>query len=210
MHGVTDLALLPGWGFDQRVFQPILDRLADRLAGRAMRPLTCGWSLGALRALKSAATTPLVLVGATPRFLQAPDWPDAQPPELLQSFAADVAADARGALSRFAALINQGDAQARALTRQMTAMLAEPDTAALLAGLAELRDTDLRSSLAAIRQPVLIVHGERDSLMPTAAARWLAAHLPDARLEIFAGCAHAPFLSEPDRFAALLQEFADA
>jgi len=44
--------------------------------------------------------------------------------------------------------------------------------------------------------------------MPVAAACWLAEHLPNARLEIFLGASHAPFLSEPERFAALLRQFA--
>jgi pimeloyl-ACP methyl ester carboxylesterase len=32
--------------------------------------------------------------------------------------------------------------------------------------------------------------------------------MPDTRLEVFAGAAHAPFLAQPDRFAQLVREFA--
>jgi len=53
-----------------------------------------------------------------------------------------------------------------------------------------------------------VVHGERDAIMPVEAACWLADRLPDARLEIFLGASHAPFLSEPERFADLLRRFA--
>lgn len=211
---MKDLVFLSGWGFDARIWQPVAERLAgefnishdvDPPAGA----IVCGWSLGAMRALrKSAVAGRLVLVGATPRFVQAPDWPDAQPPELLKSFAAAAAADPTAALRRFAALINQGDDHARALTRQMSALVSTSEPQVLLAGLDELRDTDLRKSAMVTHQPTLIVHGERDPLMPPAAARWLATHLPKARLEVFAGTAHAPFLSQPDRFVALLREFA--
>lgn len=211
------LVFLSGWGFDARVWAPVTERLADEFAishdGEIPAgAIVCGWSLGALRALRKSAVAgrpaKLILVGATPRFVQTPDWPDAQPPELLASFYAAVAADPVAALRRFAALINQGDEQARALTRRTSALVAEPDAPRLLAGLDELRDTDLRKSVAAIRQPVLLVHGEHDPLMPLSAARWLADRLPQARLEVFSSAAHAPFMSQPDRFVAVVREFA--
>lgn len=213
---MRDLVFLSGWGFDSRVWQPVAERLAGDfrigydLESAPAGAIVCGWSLGALRALKSALAARLILVGATARFVQAADWPAAQPAELLDSFAAAVAADPAAALRRFAALMNQGDDHARELTRSLTALINEriPDTATLAAGLAELRDSDLRKSVVVARQPTLIVHGEHDPLMPLAAGRWLAEHMPNAQLEIFAGAAHAPFLSQPERFAALLTEFA--
>lgn len=217
---MRDLVFLSGWGFDDRVWQPVAERLAGEFRIGYQTDMAtdgaiiCGWSLGAMRALKlaarkSAVATRLVLVGATPRFLQAADWPAAQPSDMLESFAAAVAADPRAALRRFAALINQGDEHARALTRQMTALVAEGDPGSLLAGLDELRATDLRKSVVTVRQPTLLIHGERDALMPLAAGRWLAGQLPSARLEVFAGAAHAPFLAQPDRFVDLLTRFAN-
>lgn len=214
---MKDLVLLAGWGFDSRVWQPIAERLAgdfritydlDTIPAGA---IVCGWSLGAMRALqKSTVVVRHILVSATPRFVQAPDWPCAQPPELLDSFTAAVAADPLAALRRFAALMNQGDEHARDITRQMHELLREriPDASTLAAGLADLRDTDLRKSAVVARHPTLLIHGEHDPLMPLAAAEWLAANMPDTRLEVFAGAAHAPFLSQPDRFAKLIREFA--
>jgi pimeloyl-[acyl-carrier protein] methyl ester esterase len=214
---LKDLVLVAGWGFDSRVWQPIAERLAgDFRIGYDLGhvpdgAVVCGWSLGALRVMKekSAVATRHLLVAATPRFVQAPDWPCAQPPELLESFAAAVAADPLAALKRFAALMNQGDGHARDITRQMHDLLRArvPDTETLAAGLAELRDTDLRKSVTATRHPTLLIHGEHDPLMPLAAAEWLATNMPDTRLEVFAGAAHAPFLSDPDRFAQLVREF---
>jgi len=208
--------LLAGWGFDSRVWRPVAERLendfriAYDLDAASADTIACGWSLGALRAQKSALVGRQILVGATRRFVQAPDWPCAQPPQLLDSFVDAVAADPAAALRRFAALVNQGDERARDLTRFLTTLLREriPDAATLAAGLAELRDTDLQESAPVVRRATLLVHGERDALMPLDAARWLAAHIPAARLEIFAGAGHAPFLSQPDRFAALVREFA--
>jgi pimeloyl-[acyl-carrier protein] methyl ester esterase len=214
---LKSLVLLAGWGFDSRVWQPVADRLAGdfriayELDAGAPHAVVCGWSLGAMRALQqSSLAKRLILVSATPRFLQAPDWPCAQPSELLESFAAAVAADPLAALRRFAALMNQGDEHARDLTRQMHELLREriPDAATLAAGLTELRDADRRKSAVAVRLPTLLIHGEHDPLMPLAAAQWRSGHMPEARLEIFAGTAHAPFLAQPDRFAQLVRNFA--
>lgn len=223
---MKDLVLRAGWGFDSRVWQPVAERLADEfrigydLDAAPNGAIACGWSLGAIRLQKSVVVerlSGLILIGATPRFVQAPDWPCAQPPELLDSFSAAVAANPKAALRRFAALLNQGDDRARELTRQLTALINEriDDTATLTAGLTELRDTDLRKSAVVVgnaphgvQLPTLLIHGERDPLMPLAAAQWLAAQIPDARLDVFEGCAHAPFLSQPDRFAQRISEFA--
>ena len=218
---MRDLLLIPGWGFDERVWQPVVEHLASEFRigfdvdAMPENAIVCGWSLGAMRALELAPRRPdavsrLVLVGATPRFVQAAHWPEAQPPRLLEDFAAAVAADPLATLRRFAALMNQGDIHARKLTRRMNALFAEriPTAESLAAGLAALRDIDLHASVPAIRQPTLMVHGEHDPLMPLAAGRWLAEHLPNARIEVFEGAAHAPFLSQAERFVALLKRFA--
>jgi pimeloyl-[acyl-carrier protein] methyl ester esterase len=219
---VKDLVLLPGWGFDARVWQPLAKLLAKDFRIHAtteslpagVDAVVCGWSLGALTAMQAALNQPekiarLFLIGATPRFVQSPDWPHGQPPGLLDSFAAAVAADPRTALRRFAALLNQGDDESRRLTRELTAALAsDTSPATLAAGLDILRDTDLRQQVNRIRQPVLLLHGARDALIPLAAAEWLLEHLPDARLEVFPGTAHAVFLAQPERCAQLLASFA--
>lgn len=218
---MKDLLLIPGWGFDARVWQPLAVllkqdyRIHYAIEDAPASAIVCGWSLGALTALQLARKQPervarLILIGATPRFVQAPDWREAQSPAVLEAFAAAVAAAPQAALRRFVALLNQGDKQAHRLTRELTAMLdPTPPSAALAAGLASLRDTDLRAQIGNIRQPVLLLHGACDALMPLAAATWLAQHLPDARLEVFPGTAHAPLLAEPQRCASLLMGFAD-
>lgn len=175
----------------------------------------CGWSLGGLLALQAAATAPqrvggLILVGSTPCFTQRADWPAAQAPAVLAAFHAALASDAAATRKRFIALLNQGDTQARALTRVLTAAQgasAEPVPAALAHGLDWLRDVDLRERVPHIDVPTLIIHGERDALTPPAAGRFLAATLPDAQFESFADAAHAPFLADPQRFAASVAGF---
>ena len=196
------------------------DDTAAALATTLPRGCTlCGWSLGALLALRATQLAPghfarLVVVGATPCFTQRADWPRAQAPEVLDGFAAAVAQDAKTARQRFIALFNQGDQSARAIVRTLTRALADepaaPSSATLLRGLDWLRRVDLRHALStppATLPPSLVIHGDNDPLMPLAAARWLARTLPAARLEVFTGAAHAPFANDAQRFATLVADF---
>ena len=67
---------------------------------------------------------------------------------------------------------------------------------------------DLRDRLAQIGAPVLVVHGRNDMLVPVADSVWVAAHLADARLEIFEDTGHLAMLERPVRFNDLLLRFA--
>lgn len=206
---------LPGYGTtpaSSAGFAQTAQALVDELpAGVTL----CGWSLGGMLALQAALLAPqkiarLILVGSTPSFMQRGGWFAAQPPALLDTFADAVASDAKTTLQRFIALLNQGDAQARPITRALTGKMLDstlPDTATLTTGLGWLRDVDLRAQVATIATPTLLIHGERDPLMPLAAAQWLMDVLPNARLETFAAAAHAPFLADPARFATLAGDF---
>ncbi len=83
----------------------------------------------------------------------------------------------------------------------------EPVTAALHAGLRLLQEQDRRGVLGNIAVPALVIQGERDRLVPMGAARYLAEHLPQARLAPVPGAGHAPFLSHPDAFLERLEDF---
>ncbi len=70
--------------------------------------------------------------------------------------------------------------------------------------------TDVYDSLAKAREvnvPVLVVHGERDRLIPVAMGRALAAALPDCRFESVARAGHNDvFAVDGDRLVALALE----
>lgn len=203
---------LPGYGSTPLItdFDKAVDAIADRLqTGTTL----CGWSLGAQLALAIAARAPekvskLVLVAGTTSFIQRNRWPHAMPPEMLAEFTAGIAADAEAMLPRFVGGFNRGDARSKEVTRQLLE-LADPRPSAevLLAGLAWLRDVDLRDDALRVKAPTLLIHGDADPLMPLPAAEALASLIPGARLEAFAECAHAPFMSRPEEFLARLHTF---
>ena len=202
---------LPGHGRNRT---PVVARLLNDFTDAVMElcpapAVWLGWSLGGLVALDAALRYPekvtrLVLVGATPKFVQAPDWPHAMPAEVFAEFARSLTHDYRATLLRFLSLHAGSGADGRALLKQLRAQIfshGDPQAAALAAGLAILEHTDLRTRLARIRAPALVVHGSHDRLAAPAAAEYLAAHLPQARLLRIEGAGHAPFLSHPAQFA---------
>ena len=198
---------------------PLIDDFAAATAAIAERlqPGTTlgGWSLGAQLALAVAAHAPekvgkLILVAGTASFVQRPGWPHAMPPATLAEFAAAIAADPEAMLPRFVGGFNRGDARAKEVTRQLLELAdRRPPAATLATGLNWLRDVDLQDIADKVKAPTLLIHGAVDPLMPLAAAEALAAAIPGARLEVFADCAHAPFISRPDEFLARLTAFID-
>jgi len=174
-----------------------------------------GWSLGGMLALELARRHPghlraLLLVATTPRFVAGPDWPHGMQPDVLAGFAAGLAQDYRRTVQNFLALQTRGDENALDTLRQLRARLAahgEPDPRALAAGLAILRDADLRDALPNVALPALVIAGEHDRLTPPEAGRELAARLPSARFALMPGCGRAPFLSHPDPVAAEVRRF---
>ncbi|WP_166458722.1 alpha/beta fold hydrolase [Verrucosispora sioxanthis] len=63
-------------------------------------------------------------------------------------------------------------------------------------------------ALAAVRAPVLLVHGAEDRITPLeTAARPLLGHLADVRLHVFGGCGHVPAIEQPHEFRDLLSGF---
>ncbi|HZX32973.1 MAG TPA: alpha/beta fold hydrolase [Rhodocyclaceae bacterium] len=230
------LAFIPGWGLGRGPWQPTVDALGGSvvdLPGYGGSPLIedfdlaaaalaetlptgailCGWSLGAMLALASAARAPqkiskLILVAGTASFVQREGWPHAMAPEVLAEFTAAVAADVEATLPRFVGNFNRGETRARAVTRELLERAdPRPGSATLATGLAWLRDADLRTIVPTVATPTLIIHGAHDSLMPLPAAEALAALMPRARLEVFPASAHAPFISDPAGFQARVAAF---
>jgi pimeloyl-[acyl-carrier protein] methyl ester esterase len=130
------------------------------------------------------------------------------PPEMLAEFTTNMLADPEAMLPRFVGGFNRGDARAKEVTRQLLDLAdPRPPVDVLAAGLAWLRDVDLRADAAQVRCLTLLIHGAADPLMPLAAAEALAALIPNARVATFADCAHAPFIAQPAEFLATVRTF---
>jgi len=209
---------LPGHGHSRDTPMPAALGDAARLVSESVPAgaVWLGWSLGGLLALRAALDAPeavvgLVLANTTPRFVTAPGWPHAMPPEQLQEFAAGLQQDYRDTLLRFLSLQVRGDDAARGSLRQLREALfarGEPYTGSLAAGLELLRSGDLRAELSRLRLPTLVIAGGYDRLTPPEASEVMAEAIPGARMALIPKSAHAPFISHPDEFTTALLEFA--
>lgn len=211
---------LPGYGETTTVSPYTAEALADGIANHLATGLgepvdLVGWSMGGMVALALAARHPdkvakLVLMGTSPAFVNRQDWTFGLAPEVLAGFAADLEQDYRATLLRFLALQARGGDAARAVVgrlREVVFARGEPAADVLASGLVLLRTVDLRDAAATVACPTLVVHGAHDTLCPVAAGQWLAERIPQARLARHEGASHAPFISHPDWFAAVVTEF---
>jgi pimeloyl-ACP methyl ester carboxylesterase len=61
--------------------------------------------------------------------------------------------------------------------------------------------------LAQVTQPVLLVSGDRDRLVPLADTQKVAAALPNATLAVLPGCGHVPQEECPEQFAQVVRDW---
>ena len=210
---------LPGHGFSEPAhpwtLETIVDALERRFGDNDAPLAVLGWSLGGAVALAWAGAHPrriarLVLVATSPRFVADAHWPHAMTGATLARFADELRVAYRSTLVRFLSLQLQGSDDGRATLASLRHQLfarGEPDATVLDEALTALRGIDLRNRVAAIAQPALVVTGDRDTLAPPAAGRWLAEALPAGRLHAMSGAAHAPFLSHRDAFTRAVLDF---
>jgi pimeloyl-[acyl-carrier protein] methyl ester esterase len=189
--------------------------LHSTLASVSNRYSLLGWSLGGQIALDLAAAMPgqidrLVLVAATPRFAQSPDWPYGMPPAVITKLATQLRQDYRRTVSDFLELQVRGSIEGSGVLDQLRHALfvhGEAQPGALEAGLNTLATSDLRPTLSHVRAPTLVIAGRNDRITAPAASHALARALPDARYVEMRRAAHAPFLSHRGEFATLVDRF---
>jgi pimeloyl-[acyl-carrier protein] methyl ester esterase len=185
------------------------------LASVSNRYSLLGWSLGGQIALDLAAAMPgqidkLVLVAATPRFAQSPDWPDGMRPAVITNLATQLRQNYRQTVRDFLELQVRGSIEGSSVLEQLRHALfvhGEAQPEALEAGLNTLATSDLRPTLPHVKVPTLVIAGQHDRITAPAASHVLAQALPDARYVEMRRAAHAPFLSHRKEFAALVDKF---
>jgi len=175
-----------------------------------------GWSLGGMLAMQLATAHPervagLALVASTPRFRATHSWPHGSHDAVFDGFREAVESGSMRALNRFFALMLHGDTISRADYNRLAKAGVDRDRRVsdrgLAAGLALLQQLDLREQIAGVIQPTLIIHGETDAIVPAAAGRWLADNIRGAARQIIPECGHAPFLTRPEQFNAILEKW---
>jgi len=68
-------------------------------------------------------------------------------------------------------------------------------------------ERDYPQCLARIQTPTLVIWGQKDIYLPVEQARRTYRLLPDARLEVFPSCGHAPHRENPEAFKKAILQF---
>ena len=178
--------------------------------------LLAGWSLGSLIALESIDLLKerlcgLVLIAATPCFVQKVGFSYGLSRIEVDGMTKKVQRSLRRAREGFTARMFAAgeleDPSRAGMIQELLSGVPQPTTEVALQALDALVATDLRDRLDTIDLPTLIINGECDLICLPQASSLLAQRILNARRIEFAGCGHAPFLTQSVRFNACLEEF---
>jgi len=190
------------------------DLLAVMDAAGVERGVVAGASEGAALAVMFAAAHPervshLVLYGGSPAMEQRPDFPLGFPTEVLDQFFD--AWERRWATPRTISIpwgcpsmVDAGDAFIRWFNRYERLACSPGDYRRTLEWV---RTIDIRSVLAAVQAPTLVLHGSNDLVAPLSHAEYLAAHIPSATLRELEGCDHIPWFGDQDKVLSAIEQF---
>jgi pimeloyl-[acyl-carrier protein] methyl ester esterase len=176
-----------------------------------------GWSMGGLVAQQIAANDGhllkgLITLASTPCFQQKSDW-DGIKPHVLSAFEKQLEDDYAKTLSRFLAIQALGSPDSKSEIKQLKKAISAfpaPAIKALQGGLKLLADVDLRGSIMHITVPTLRLYGRLDSLVPANGIVKIQKLQPNSEHYIFQHAAHAPFISHPQEWLKVIQEYADS
>jgi pimeloyl-ACP methyl ester carboxylesterase len=200
---------------DRAVGAPTLEARMDDVravmdAVGSSRAAVIGLSEGAPMSVVFAATYPertiaLVLIGGLARMLWAPDYPWGATPEQYErdtERSLEIFGPREDAHAVMRAIMDDED-EVRAFTEYYRQAASPGATRAL----SEMnKEIDVRDVLPAIRVPTLLVHGELDHV-PIEGARWMADHIPGARLLEIPGSRHLPLGHDLETACAEIEAF---
>ncbi|TEU24865.1 MAG: alpha/beta fold hydrolase [Gammaproteobacteria bacterium] len=215
-----DLVLLHGWGFNSDLFNELVEKYKDQyritkidLPGHGRsddvsggldewcneiikilpnNPTLLGWSLGGLLAIKIASKikiSKLILVASSPKFVRSKDWSYGINADNFQQFSDALQLNLSKGLKRFVSLQTQDKNQLKALNQSIDKFPAT--TTALNQGLEILLNTDLIAEFNALKTPIEIILGKRDTLIPVEISEWYQQQTPT-----ILNTGHLPFIHQ--------------
>ena len=170
-----------------------------------------GWSLGgavaieAARLLGAQCAGVVLTCGATPRYVQAADFPHGNPPESVAQTVAALRADRANfmhALTQAVCAVPQSPAVINWLWSIFMQAAPSADDALLNLG-----SLDQRAVLAALDVPLLSIVGGKDAVVDPEIGRIAARLAKRGRAVEFEECGHAPFLEDGPRYRKVLLDF---
>ncbi|NJC97991.1 MAG: alpha/beta hydrolase [Anaerolineales bacterium] len=209
LEDIFDLIIpdLRGFGESTTVDQPYtMDDIAADLAGLLdhlgiQKTAVAGHSMGGYVALAFARLYPERVSGLGLVSTQVlADPPDRK--EGRYKSAADVAENGTASVVEAMTPKFTSDERLQAFARKT---MERQQPAAYIGALKAMAErTDATSLLASIKYPVVIVHGDADSLIPVDRAREVKAAIPGAHLAVLSGAGHMPMMEARDETAKAL------
>lgn len=170
-----------------------------------------GWSLGGAVAVEAARQlggicAGLVLTGgATPIYVQKPDFPHGGTEEDMAGTLAALAADRVNFLQGLSQVVCVKEVGENIEHWFWQIFLQASPLAGVTLG--ELAQLDQREILTSLDTPILSFVGSEDGFVAPPICRWVGENCENARLVEFEGVGHAPFIEEQQAYFDALQEF---
>jgi pimeloyl-ACP methyl ester carboxylesterase len=170
-----------------------------------------GWSLGGAVAIEAAAALGstcagvVLTCGATPAYLQKPDYPHGGTEEALAETLSAMAADRVNFLRALSEGICARETSEAAIQWMWQIFMDASPLAART--LAELGPLDQRDTLAKLPVPILSFVGGCDQVVDPAVCRSVADYHDNTRIVEFEAAGHAPQLEEPEGYHEALIAF---
>ena len=181
-------------------------------AAGSERAALLGVSEGVPMSIVYAASYPervqaLVCCGGMARSTAAPDYPWGVPVEALRESGREFLLPywGTGTMSEVAAPSQADNPDTRAFFARIERATTSPG---MLSQLVEMfLEIDVRDVVPSVHTPALVLHRRHDRLVNVRHGRWLAEHLPNARLVEIPGEDHGLWYQNPQMAAGEIQEF---
>lgn len=209
------LIFIPGWGMEEDVYTALcsyfqdysvqviswrnmktnrdfVERVIEGAAGQEV--ILVGWSLGALAALqacKQVRTKGMVLLGGTAKFTVAEDYASGWNSSFVERMKRNLTKRKDDTLKRFyTSMFAKQEMRDRETFESIAERFLGDSTESLQLGLDYLIETDMRSQLEHLKMPLLLLHGEKDTICPLSAAYYIQENT-NATLRVINGAGHA-------------------
>ena len=219
-HRVISFDLVGAGGADPAAWDPerydSLDAYADDLLtvvrGLDLRDVVLvGHSVSAMTVVLAAVAEPdlfaaLVLVGPSPRYLDAGDYRGGFGEADIADLLASLDSNYLGWSTAMAPVI-MGNSERPALGEELAASFCrmDPEVARQFARVTFL--SDCRDSLPAVTTPTLVLQCQQDAIAPVQVGQYVADAIPGARMVLLDATGHCPHLSAPDDTVAAVRAF---
>jgi sigma-B regulation protein RsbQ len=168
-----------------------------------------GHSMGSMIGAAAACARPelfsrLVMIGASPRYLNDGGYLGGFEQEDLDQLFASMAANFQAWVAGFAPMVVGVDDSEAVADFSRTLFQMRPDIA--LNTSRTIFGSDMRNTARRVPTPVHLIQTAADVAVPVQVGEWLAAAMPDATLDVIDASGHLPHITAPNEVRRILEQ----